>query len=583
MMGSGARNRISLDRLAAVALLCLVAAAYGPLLTQYAAELWATAGYQLAPLVLLFAALIAWRQTRVPDASIGPRRWWAPALTAGLAVALLALAIAAQLPEMAAVSLLVLALAAMVRWSRAKSVGWQLGPWILACLVLRPPGDVDLLCFHSVARLTIPAAHRVLDALGVLHDTDGLSIMTAAGKLFVGGMGYGLFSPWSAVAVALAVCVWFQRSRADTVLMLTAGCGWFLLVDVVRICSTVLVSQAFEAAPVEGLVRAALDCAALLLLLLLIVSTERVLFLFGTALRLRRRKRTRRFRSAVKPLVVPMMVTVTGMTLDASGRLTRVVSKFPSEILPQRPSPVQPLAASTPQRGRRIDGSLVAIAYGLLCLVQAAWSPAAWLPASSAASGSKSAADAAMGSAMPAACDGWRLERSTGARWVYRREDLRFTFAVRARDPAWQDAAMSWVDRGWQVDPVEKSPRDHELAGAPIPYRETRLSKSFEPRYACLWASSWDPKESLSDWPAGWQAAAIASAEQAEGIWRAARRFGQAEAAHQGAAQARLHIEGSLVSYAALSPAELTAGRQLYCRLVEKLERSIASRLERQP
>ena len=132
----------------------------------------------------------------------------------------------ADSPEMATASLLVLGMAAALQWGGLPAARAMLGPWVLACLVLRLPADID--------------------------------------------------------------------------------------------------------GPLAG----AIDYVALVLMLLLVVSTDHVGLLFRRAVRLARPARCAR--STKKTPAPATVVTVTGITLDASGQLVKVINRY----TPEAPGPM---------------------------------------------------------------------------------------------------------------------------------------------------------------------------------------------------------------------------------------------------
>ena len=438
------RSWVAPQRLACIASLGLVTAAYAPLLTQYADQLWAIPEYRLAPVILIVAALSA--QRRVATLTNVQRGPLLPAaLTCGLAAAVFVLAAVASAPELAGVSLLLLCVAIAIRWGGQAAVRGLLGPGLFACLLLRLPGNLDLLGFQAVARFDLSLAHRVLDAFGVVHDLDGLSIVLPAERLWMGRVGFSLFSPWCGMALAAAVCAWQPRTRLGALLLLTTSCGWFVLVDVLRVVCTVMLCGRLESYAIDGFVGGVLDIAAAALMLLLVISSDQVGRLFRKALRWDRPLRKRRSKAAPAP-VAKATVSVTGLTLDASGQLVKVVREqvleSPEQTLPSENAPPVP-------PGRRMlvpDWVLLAVVYGALCAAETIWLPGV----SSADASWQLAAEVASHAEMPAQSGGWRLEAAANvvadcepsdfgwktrpiASWHYRRGHLKFVLEIRAR------------------------------------------------------------------------------------------------------------------------------------------------------
>ena len=590
----GLRDGLTRERLVCTASLVLAAAAYVPLLAQYAAELWATPGYRLAPVILILAAVAARQRLRMLQ-HVEPARW-ASGLAGGLAAAMLALAVVANSPEMAASSLLALCIAAALRWGGLPAARVVLGPWFLACLMLRLPADIDLLGFQTVAGLTVAIAHRVLDALGVLHDVDGLSIVLPTARLWFDSAQSSVFSPWSGVAIVLGVCVWMRRSWIDGLLMFFAGCGWFVLVDVLRIVATVVLSGVLNTPMTGGIAAGALDFGAVVLMLTLVMSSDHVGLLFGTALRLARP--VRRARSTKKAGLPPLTVTVTGVTLDANGQLNKVVSQYVPESLTPSPWPPETTAAIAGRSALRAEWPLLATVYGLLCLAQVVWLPSA----SDAATGRVALAASALRLEMPDESAGWQLEKSATARpdsrgpesidesagalvcWLYRRGDLAFRLSLRSRGSAWQGAAEVWKDRGWQLDPRQRPSGDAPSATPAIACREACLSKPYQPGYVCIWESRWDPDGRFWSAPqGGWSAATAAIGRRVQQIYLPAESFGRAADGDRLASAGQTDVQGVLCSYRPLKQDDLAAGRELFDRLATMLERGIAPGAEGRP
>ncbi|HWC89880.1 MAG TPA: hypothetical protein VG433_09500, partial [Pirellulales bacterium] len=115
--------------------------------------------------------------------------------------------------------------------------------------------------------------------------------------------------------------------------------------------------------------------------------------------------------------------------------------------------------------------------------------------------------------------------------WQYQRNDLKFELSIRPRNRLGQDVVEAWRDRGWQLDPPQKATDQDRPATPRIACREVRLSKPYQPAYACIWESERD--------------------------------------AHG------LEVQGVLHAFHALNPQELAAGRELFYRVAAKLEREL--------
>lgn len=577
-----------LPRAAWIASLAVAAAAYLPLLTQYGDQLWSLSEYRLAPVILIVTVLSAYRRlAALEDIERGPAL--PAALMCALAAGVLGLAAMASAPELAAVSLLLLVLGLAVGWGGTAAVQALLGPGLLGCLLLRLPGDLDLLVFQSIARFDVTLAHRTLDAIGVLHDQDGLSIVLAGKTLWMGGASASVFSPWCGLALAMAVCVWQRRTWLGAILLCAAGCGWFVLVDVLRVVALVALSGVLEAAWAEQLAGGALDVAAAGLMLSLLISSNHVGRLFRTAFGWNRPQRKRNPKPAANPVVTPApTVLVTGLTLDESGQLIKVSRIQKAAIREQQPTSAEETFAARPARQRLVPAWILLVAlYGGLCLAEAAWLPSA----GEARADRQVALASALHGEMPEQLKGWRLEpaassdadddasetglnESPSARWRYRRGSLTFVLAARVRGAAWHDPVDGWLNRGWEVVPLRSASAPSNDDEPPVASREVILRKPYEPGYVSIWQSEcYASGRSWSEPPTcGWQAGACAAAEQLGQFYRQAQSIGQSS----GRKSETLDVEGVLFSYNPLGEQDLAAGRELYALLAERFQRNLS-------
>jgi hypothetical protein len=385
----------------------------------------------------------------------------------------------------------------------------------------------------------------------------------------------------------LAVCICTRRSWLTSLLILAAGCGWFVLVDVLRIVAMAGLSDVLKTQMAREIAAGVLDYLAVILMLSLVISTDRIGLMFRKSARTVRRPKRARRKKKSPPAVTT--VTVTGVTMDANGQLITVVSKYVPES--PTPWPVETTPVAAMRHALRPDWPVLATVYGLLCLAQAIWLPSA----SDAATGRKTAAEEATHLEMPAEFAGWQLEKSATRQgestqpesiderpgpvvsWLYRRYDLTFKFSIRTRSNAWRGAVEAWRERGWQLDLPHKAIEKNEPVIPVIAAREVRLLKPYQPGYACIWESRLDaggPFWSQSE--GGWQAVAVATGERARQIYMHVQNIGQTATGDRNAATGRLDVDGVLISYRALGQEELLAGRELFYRLAAQLDRNLA-------
>ncbi|TWT73770.1 Transmembrane exosortase [Posidoniimonas polymericola] len=252
----------------------IVALAYGPLLTEYAANLWSRPYYQHFPYYLATCLLLANRALQFPRSDKTPTRATYAPLLAAAACAILPLAYWLASPLLAAVSFLLLLGWWLNRLATELGSPFPTAEWLLFWLLIPPPINLDRQLMESLQRWSSSLSSAVLDTLGVNHLMQGNALLLSGKELFVDEACSGIVSVVSIVSCAALYGVWRYRGPAHTMLLMASAAGWAALLNVVRITTIAVAYQSWGADWTEGLSHTILGLVVFLLALGAVLLTD---------------------------------------------------------------------------------------------------------------------------------------------------------------------------------------------------------------------------------------------------------------------------------------------------------------------
>ena len=259
-----------------LAVVALILSVLLPLLAAHAAQLWLRPHYQLFPVALLGAAVLAWQRWREVKPLTPGSRPVSYGLV-GLAWIVLALAVAVNSSWLGAVSALILLAAALVGVGGGRLFARMLPAWVMLWLVVPPPFELDRNLILSLQTLTAQWSNRILDLLGVFHVMDGHVVEVSGRRLLVEEACAGINSLFSVLTCTLLFVFWARRPVVRAVLLLAAAVVWVLAANVARV---VLIGWLFSSKGLDlatGWRHDVLGLSLFALALVLVWSTDRLL------------------------------------------------------------------------------------------------------------------------------------------------------------------------------------------------------------------------------------------------------------------------------------------------------------------
>jgi exosortase len=265
----------------------VTALAHLPLLLAQGRQLWLRPHYQLFPLVLAGAVVLAapaWRLVAA-GAVAGPVARRVGVALLGLNWLLLAAALVLESPWLGSVAFWELLAAVAVL-----AGGWPVfraAPPVLAylLLIIPPPMSLDVRLVNSLQTWTSKCSNRVLDYVGVLHTLSGNVVEVAGKSYFVEEACSGIHSLLSILAVTLFYVFWARCHWLRAILLVFAAVFWVVTANVLRIVAIVFVDTRWGIDLSQGFLHLAFGFVLFGLTLSLLASTDRFLLFLGTAVR----------------------------------------------------------------------------------------------------------------------------------------------------------------------------------------------------------------------------------------------------------------------------------------------------------
>ncbi len=251
---------------------------YAPLVALHLRGLWRREQYQYFPFVI--AAFIYLLVTRYQNGralrTSGERL---PIVTGSYCVAWLLLAVATliQSPWLAIVSLNILLAGLLISLGQTRHIVNLLGIWLLVWLLVPLPFDVDTRLVVKLQGLSSRISSGILDMWGVRHLMSGNVLQLPDKQFFVDEACSGIVSVMSVIACGLIWVVWKNRSLLHVVLLILAGVGWAISLNVARICIITFAHAWWDVDLSAGWQHKALGLTLFSLTFVALISTDRIL------------------------------------------------------------------------------------------------------------------------------------------------------------------------------------------------------------------------------------------------------------------------------------------------------------------
>jgi exosortase len=263
-----------------IALAGAATAALLPFLVRHASWLWVRPHYQFFPLVLVGAAVLAYRGLRGVELRRGDPRTAGIGLAAAWLILLAAVVLDSSWLGCVAAMVLVPALAYA---TGGKDLVHRLLPaWGLLWLLVPPPLDLDRVLIYQLQGWTTGWSSEVLDALGVFHVRAGNSIEIGGRSLFVEQACSGINSLFSVLACTLFFVLAGRRGWVRGVILMVSAVGWVLVANVARVVLVVLLETRWGVSAATGWRHEVLGLTLFAIAVGLVLSTDRLIdFLAG--------------------------------------------------------------------------------------------------------------------------------------------------------------------------------------------------------------------------------------------------------------------------------------------------------------
>ncbi len=428
----------------------VVLAAHLPLLAMHVRQIWMRPHYQFIPLLPVGAAVLAFLRLR----GLGPLTP-APAVRSGLLLGAAWAALAAA--ELLYSSWLGAAAALAALAATAYALGGArlfralLPAWLLLCLAVPPPFELDRQLVLWLQSLTARGASAVLDFLGLYHVMAGNVVEVGGRRLFVEEACSGVNSLFSALACTLFFALATRRPPLRAVLLLAAAVGWVLAANVARVAGIAYLLARCGVDLTEGWRHETLGAGLFVAVLALVWSTDRFLLF----------------------LAAPSTAAA------------------PKPAAP-RPAPSNvPAEAARPRAGLAV-GWTFAVLYFLLFLAHfGLYGAAAAAPGGPAGGGPVAGAvERLAADSLPDRFERWQRTRYDPATrdpgsafgeqsktWTYQAGTNTAALSLDYTFPAWHDLTRCYTGQGWTLDEQVVRQADAAAGGAPDGFVAVKLSK----------------------------------------------------------------------------------------------------------
>jgi exosortase len=252
----------------------LLTAAYLPLLSAHAQQLWLRPHYRFFPLVLVGSIVLALsRLKELGELSPGSRR--CSYLLVAVALVLSAAGVVLYSSWLGAIALLIMLAAVLFGIGGGALLRRLLPAWGFLWLVIPPPLELDRELILSLQTLTARVSSSVLDLVGIWHVMSGHVVEIGGRRLLVEEACSGINSLFSVLASTLFFVLWVRRPPVRAVFLLLSAVAWVLLSNVVRVVALTYLSTRCGIDFTEGSGHDAFGLLLFALALVLIWSSDR--------------------------------------------------------------------------------------------------------------------------------------------------------------------------------------------------------------------------------------------------------------------------------------------------------------------
>lgn len=294
----------------------VLALAHLPLLIAHGKSLWQREHYQLFPLVLVFAGILAvpaYKSAITSPATSRERRIGFMLL--GLNWLMLAVAVVLDSPNLGALAFWVLLGATAIGTGGWRALRAALPALIYLLLIIPPPLNLDGRLVTFLQTYTSKISSRVLDLMGVFHALNGVIVEVGDKKYEIERACSGISSLLSVLACSIFYVFWVKAHWVRGILLVLASVFWVLINNIVRVVAIVFFDTQFgiDLSKDEPpfFLHTMLGIVLFALTLGLIASTDRLLLFLGSTVKWGSGKP--KFEGAVRPSgVAPFSMTWAG-------------------------------------------------------------------------------------------------------------------------------------------------------------------------------------------------------------------------------------------------------------------------------
>lgn len=286
--------------------LCAMLFGFIPILLTFFRQQFAQPEYQAFPIMLVAAGVFLYTRLEVA-APVERSSIWINVIAWLLTVAAAGLLLTSFIvfsPWLAMVAFVVYCLAiAGSMWQHWRVTG-LLGIWLLLALLVPPPLDRDKMLIERLQLFSSRVTSVMLDAIGVLHVSQGNTITLSDRELFVDEACSGIVSLVSIIYCIAIYCLWQHRSLIHMGLLATIGVAWTVLMNSLRLIVISLSWSWYEVDLIKGWPHTLLGLVIFGISAGVIFSVDRFLVALLAPIRLRDREdQSRKRRSVGRTLV----------------------------------------------------------------------------------------------------------------------------------------------------------------------------------------------------------------------------------------------------------------------------------------
>jgi exosortase len=258
--------------------LLLLLAAYGAVVVAHFIILWQSQEYQYFPFVV---AAIGWLgYHRVQQSSrrhAGSESYSYPMSCAVLATAMLIVSVIVDAPWVGLASLNIFLAGVVYQVTRAHSAPGIWGVWALSWLLVPLPFGLDRRLMLSLQTASSWLSSQVLDLVRINHLMAGNVVQLPSREFFVDEACSGIVSVMSVIAAGAVYVVWQRRTLIHSVILLCAGIGWAVCLNVARISLIAITHHRYGIDLSTGWQHDALGLGLFGLTFVAVVSTDQLL------------------------------------------------------------------------------------------------------------------------------------------------------------------------------------------------------------------------------------------------------------------------------------------------------------------